>query len=318
VVRLSSEFIDVTRLGVSRRVLAMVLSACVGTVSLADPPNASTPEADAPLPTVTVEAQRQREELRRQIETYVSRVVVRPNDESLSRWDTPICPLVAGLPRAQGEFILRRLSAIVLEAQAPLDKSPDCHANFFVIVTSTPDLLLKKWRDRDPAMFNDARGVAGINRFLTTSRPVRVWYNADWGSASNGSPLFLVGGVGIQSPAAGVPATNHYDGGSKLAYSAVRHIESVIIVVDATRLNNAPIGPLTDYLGMVGLADVHLDADFGPAPTILQLFANSQNHVPVELSEWDKALLKALYTTEQSSVLQVSAMKSAVTKAIAP
>jgi hypothetical protein len=38
----------------------------------------------------------------------------------------------------------------------------------------------------------------------------------------------------------------------------------------------------------------------------------------VELSEWDKALLKALYTTEQSSVLQVSAMKSAVTKAIAP
>jgi hypothetical protein len=38
--------------------------------------------------------------------------------EPLARWNKPICPLVAGIPAAQGEFILRGVSQAVLAAEA--------------------------------------------------------------------------------------------------------------------------------------------------------------------------------------------------------
>ncbi|MBV8806245.1 MAG: hypothetical protein JO042_14400 [Sinobacteraceae bacterium] len=51
--------------------------------------------------TVTIEAQRKRE-IKHQISHFVSSVVVSYLNDSLERWDTPICPLVAGLSRERG------------------------------------------------------------------------------------------------------------------------------------------------------------------------------------------------------------------------
>jgi hypothetical protein len=73
---------------------------------------------------------------------------------------------------------------------------------------------------------------------------------------------------------------------------------------------------LADYVAMIGLADVRLDARAGAVPTILRLFAQTM-HVPQGLSEWDRALLYAIYNTRQSSVLQVSDMETTVAKRIA-
>lgn len=228
--------------------LALACAACLSAgEAQADPPETTTPESAAlSLPEVTVEAQREREQLRRKVDTYVSAAMVHPSDESMSRWDMPICLLVAGLPADRGEFILTRVSAIAAQAGAPLDKNAGCHANFFVVVTAAPDVLLKKWRARDPAMFNTTRGAGGIDTFLLSSR-------------------------------------------------------AVLVVVDSTRLQ-----------------DVRLDADYGPAPTILRLFSNSQTDRPDALSDWDQALLRALYTTNQQSQMQLSEMRTSVMKTLSP
>jgi len=300
--------------------LALACAACLSAgEAQADPPETTTPESAAlSLPEVTVEAQREREQLRRKVDTYVSAALVHPSDESMSRWDMPICLLVAGLPADRGEFILTRVSAIAAQAGAPLDKNAGCHANFFVVVTATPDVLLKKWRARDPAMFNTTRGAGGIDTFLRSSRPVRVWYNADWGGSTGASPLSMIGGVSASSTINNAPTTQNYDGGSRLKWSGVRQIESVLVVVDTTRLKDARIGALADYVAMVGLADVRLDADYGPAPTILRLFSNSQTDRADALSDWDQALLRALYTTNQQSQMQLSEMRTSVMKTLSP
>jgi hypothetical protein len=61
-----------------------------------------------------------------------------------------------------------------------------------------------------------------------------------------------------------------------------------------------------------------LDADYGPAPTILRLFSNSQTDRPDALSDWDQALLRALYTTNQQSQMQLSEMRTSVMKTLSP
>src|SRR3984957_10200812 len=137
---------------------------------------AGADDSKSSLKTITVEAQREREIAARQARTYISAISVSPYRESLARWNTPICPLVAGLPREHGEFILTRVSQIAAAAGAPLGGG-DCRGNFYVVVTADPDALLKAWSKRDASMFGDAGG-AKVRGFLNASSPVRVWYNA--------------------------------------------------------------------------------------------------------------------------------------------
>jgi hypothetical protein len=67
------------------------------------------------------------------------------------------------------------------------------------------------------------------------------------------------------------------------------------------------MGQLADYVAMVGLAQVRLSPDTGTAPTILSIF-RGQPQVQ-GLSPWDAAFLQSLYSTSQSSTLEVVMMK---------
>ncbi|HEY1213387.1 MAG TPA: hypothetical protein VGE93_07110, partial [Bryobacteraceae bacterium] len=69
--------------------------------------------------TVTINARRERE-IKRQINKFVSGAVFTYFRDSLERWNRPVCPLVAGLPRERGEFILARVSQIARDSNVPL------------------------------------------------------------------------------------------------------------------------------------------------------------------------------------------------------
>jgi hypothetical protein len=97
--------------------------------------------------------------------------------ESLARWQLPICPLVAGLPFDKGKFVFQRVSEVASEAGIPL-ASQDCTPNLLVVMTREPELLLQNWWRKNPRLFNQDRGVGGIERTILTAAPVRVFYNA--------------------------------------------------------------------------------------------------------------------------------------------
>ena len=156
------------------------VAASSGSAALAEqapsPPAATaSPSGKAPFDTVTVEAVRERKELEREVNEFVFAVAVRYLHDSLSRWNTPICPLVAGLPREQGEFVLGRLSQTASSAKAPLT-GEHCKGNFNVIVTPQPETLIRQWQRRDPLMSNGRDGVGYLRDFRDVPRAVRVWY----------------------------------------------------------------------------------------------------------------------------------------------
>jgi hypothetical protein len=302
-------------------ILALSFStAAFGAQSAQPRPAASS--GKAPLDTVTVEAKRERKEVEREVSEFVFAVAVRSLHDSLSRWNTPVCPLVAGLPQAQGEFVVARLSQIAREAKAPL-AGEHCTANFYIIMTPQPEALLKKWQARDRRMFDTRNGMGSVKRFLDTPRAVRVWYNVGFAS-TDGKPITsdllagaLVGSTfGLNLLMTGVP-TNPVSMGTRLRYSAVRSLSSVIVVVDANRAQDLKFGQLADYVGMVGLAEVNQDAEVGPVPTILQLFRTSPDP-PQALSAWDQAFLASLYGVDQTSVLEQTTMKRRMVSALAP
>jgi hypothetical protein len=282
--------------------------------------------ASAKLPQITVEAQRRDTEKR--VHEFVSHVPVMSNsDESFARWDTPICPLIAGLPRDDGEFVLTRLSEIAASVGAPLD-SRECRANFIVLVTSDPAASLKAWaaRARYQHLFGEA-DPEKIKIFLKTQRAIRVWYNEQQVAAENGSvstPGSQIGvltsslthssssGLNLPAPAFQSPVA------TRLEWNAVWSISSVIVAVDAGAMKGLKIGQMADYIAMAGLAQFNLDADFGTAPTILRLFKSTDDAKPSSLSDWDKAYLKALYHTRQSSRLQTDLIGQSMLRDINP
>jgi len=294
---------------------ALVLLSLLAAVATAEPPAKShDQQSNTELNTITVEAQR--ETLERKVRAFVSAIAVAPYQESLARWQEPtlICPLVGGLPHDDGEFILRRLSSVALAAGAPLGPA-SCKPNFYVIVTSAPDALLKAWSQRDTTMFGEESGLK-IHKFLNASIPIRVWYNATL-YTSEGIPLdSIVTGL-TTGTLSGFP-TNNRAMNFRLSRDEVRDLTSIIVLIDSRRLKGVTFGQLAAYIAMIGLAEIHLDAHLGDAPSILQLFSSSGNTPPPGLSPWDQAFIKALYRTRHIDPVQLAAIKTSVVKDLAP
>jgi hypothetical protein len=279
---------------------------------------------------VTIQATRK---LRLKVDHFVAAAIEPPpSHESLMRWDKPVCPLVVGLPRNMGEFILARISQAAREARAPL-AGRHCQPNLFVVVTPHPNQVLKEWMARNPKV-NTRHGLAPLQRFLHSTRPVRVWYNEQAGcsgpvnhgnSAAELSSVIapgassVPGASGSASPGTAmgpVRCDNAID--THLILGNLRAISYAIVVADTRQLHrdHVTLGQLAGYVSLVGLADVRVDTDGGGVPTILRLFHGPK--APQGLTKWDRALLYSLYTTSQSDMLQLNDMEVSMVRRIAP
>jgi hypothetical protein len=288
---------------------------CIATALLVLTPN-SAPAGTDPIDQITVQAQRDREKLKVEVDRFVSSVIVPPLNygDTLWRWENKICPLVAGLEKPQGEFILARLSQIVKSVGAPLG-SETCKPNFYVIVAPDPELLLRQWWRRDPDLFAGEKGPI-VNRFLATPRPIRVWYSADTRGADGNFIIGMMDATSQRAHPNDSPIMNVQPSflGSRLAVSAKRTIWSVIVVVDAKQVGNLNFGQLTDYIGVVGLAQINLDKPLGDAPTILTLFGVPKDERRQEMTAWDRALLHGLYSTNSTDRVQRSQIQAVALK----
>ena len=236
--------------------------------------------------------------LKQQVQTFVSALVHRAwGDESLVRWRTPICPLVAGIAREQGEAVLLTISQVARNAGAPLAASDCKRPNFLVIVTADPADLLQRWLKRDPRLLN-GKGTAAMRRFENMPGPVLPLYNASVVCAATGraaSPGSRIGAVETSS------CVNE---DSRLKWNSLNVLDSVIVMVDARAVRNVRLGHLADYIATVGLVELDLDRSVGDdIPTVLHLFSRD-NTAAQGISSFDRAFLKAAYDTTQRSKLQ--------------
>jgi hypothetical protein len=249
------------------------------------------------VPQVTVETRA----LEQRVHTYISNVTGVPFwsiDDPVQLWRRPICPLVAGLPREEGEFIFDRLAALLTSIGAPRGLT-GCHPNFFIIVTPEPESVLNGAWDRNWHMFGSASPTL-VKRFIATPRPVRIWYN-DIPSSADHTPATasIVSTSNLAGTSfGGLPTFDHDGNGLRAEFIAVHDMLAVVAIVDITKVAGLDWKQVTDYIAMAGLTKIDLDAHVGETPSILQLFSASADSRPGGLSDWDKAFLQGLYHSE--------------------
>lgn len=281
-------------------------------------PDAATIQLQA----VTIRGTRAGRELARQVDHFVTSEVFQLSGESLIRWDTPICPLVQGLPTSFNQYIQSRITQIALAARAPV-AGRHCKGNLYVFAGSHPVPLLDKLWKKYPGMYGAPNGLGGPESFIHSRRPVRVWYNTEskCQSASGDSAGIVSMGMnsGMSQPAGrplDMSAGMCSNVDTRLNYAGVNTVSSAFIVVDMSQMREITTRQLADYVAMVGLAQFRANTDSGRAATILRLFQDP-THPPLGLSPWDRALLYSLYNTNQSSVAQVSQIEDSVLTRVA-
>jgi hypothetical protein len=269
-----------------------------------------TETRDTKIESTTVEAARDREIVGQRVRAFVNAIVVKPGEESMARWEPqiPLCPLVAGMQGTDGEYFLTRISKVAAASGAPLAPK-NCKGNLFVVVTSDPEGVIKSWSKRDVRMFGDEtdQGGSKIQQFNSSSsvHVWHVWYNTEFFNL-DGTPLGNIEGRTNQSARATRIEGNNY-----------RALSSIMVIVDARRLKGVSFGQVAAYAAMVGLVQLHPEANVGDAPSILSLLADP-GKAPPGLTAWDESFLKATYRTRSTDKAQIAAIKTAMLDDVAP
>ncbi len=269
-----------------------------GVVAGQPPPGTGTadqpvPETGSPgTPTITIEGLRDQARVEREVRTFISSIAVNNWDEPLARWQAAVCPLVVGLPKDRGVGVFKRVSEIVADAGLPLG-SRDCPTNLLIIASRTPEASLRELWAVQPKLLTDDRGHAGIERFIRGTQPIRAWHNAC--SEAPTSDKGLRTGVRCNSSSVG----------SLLSFSAIRSIYSGVVVVDMDRTKDLDDRQLAGYAAMIALVQIR-DGHSASVPSILRLFSEPEASRPRDLTSWDRAFLKALYSVNPGDVGQVA------------
>ncbi|MGH8319205.1 MAG: STN domain-containing protein [Steroidobacteraceae bacterium] len=262
---------------------------------------------------VTIQATEAQQALRGKAHHFVAAVLARPRGGPLhpwnvpDRWIGPICPVVAGLPKAAGELALKRISDLATYAVTATYAhfqvaGRACHPNLYVVASDRPTRLLEKWWARDRLMYVTRFGMPPVQGFIDSGRPIRAWYNTGlW--CTGGAPvgwrnlpgaIDASGRLGFDLPVCMVSGSK-----TALAQPTYGHpwsnITSAIVVIDLRRIRSTTARQLADYIALVSLADVRFGANPGPVPSILQLFHHGAP--PQGLTQWDRALIYSLYDT---------------------
>ena len=285
--------------------IAMAFALLSGAAADTPPPSEAS---HAAVDSTTIVGKRDRATLEREVGLFVNAVALKPGDESLARWQLqiPLCPLVAGMAKTDGEYILARVSKIAAAAGAPL--APEhCKGNFYIVVTSDPDGVIKALSKRDVRMFGDEADQGGttIREFFAAS-PVHVWYNTE------------------KYELDGTPMGNNQDGredlsarANRIEINSYRALSSIIAVFDARRLKDMTYAQIASYVAMVGLVQMRTPAKVGDAPSILNLFAGA-GKAPPGLTAWDESFLKAVYATRITDRAQIAEIKISMVRDVAP
>jgi hypothetical protein len=239
------------------------------------------------------------------VRDFVGEIAAAPSGErQMARWDHKICPLLAGLPERQMQYmadrIAQRAHQIGLETEGP-----GCRANILVFVTPDASRLAEGivHEYRSLVAYYAEGGVSTMGRgpledFTTTTAPVRWWHvnqtvsadRQELGTENGGSTVMRT----TQSP-------------SRLRRATRQDFLRVLIIVDARQAQGVQLQAIADYVAMVSLAQLDPAGRTTGVPSILNLFAerDAGRPPPEALTEWDEAYLQGLYDARRAAPNEV-------------
>ena len=241
------------------------------------------------------------ERLQEMVRSFVGEVAEAPGSEQqMARWDRTVCPLVAGLPQHQMQYMADRIAQRAHQVGLRTE-GPGCRANILIFVTPDASVLAEGIVDeyRTLVAFYSTNGVHTLGRgpleeFTNSSAPVR-WWHVNQTVSSDGQAM-----AGDTSGTT-VMRTTQQPG--RLRRATRQDFLRVLIIVDARQANGVTFQALSDYLAMVSLAQLDPEGQTTGTPTILNLFdaRDSGAPIPAAMTQWDEAYLDGLYNARRTA-----------------
>jgi hypothetical protein len=242
------------------------------------------------------------ERLQEMVRAFVDEVAVSPGGErQMARWDRTICPLVAGIPARQSQYIADRIAQRAHQIGLRTE-GPGCKANILIFVTPESGRLAEGIVDeyRNLVNYYSTNGIATLGRgpledFVSEQRPVRWWHV---NQTVSGDGQHLGGDVN-----GGTTVLRTTQPAGRLRRETRQDFLRVLIIVDATEASGVQFQALADYLAMVSLAQLDANGEPTGIPSILNLFNDraAGASAPNGMTEWDEAYLDGLYNAARTA-----------------
>ncbi len=223
-----------------------------------------------------------------------------------ARFEHPVCPSAIGFPEAIGDAIEDRVR-IVAEAGGTGAGPQDCKPNLHIVLVDNGPEMIRMVRSKRQGAFGWLQ-PSERDRIAKEPGPVYNWHAVFPVSAENGEPVddgFLVTAVA-----------------SRILQPVTQNIAHAVVLVERKAVDGVTAIQLADFAAMRGMLKVKgPDEGLGKMETIMRLFdagTMPEDHPP-SLSQWDLALLRALYAvrSDRTADRQRSAMVRFVVKDLA-
>ena len=223
-------------------------------------------------------------------------------------------------------FMIDRIASVAAEIGVE-SGSPGCEPNIMIIAANDAEPLARAMVSDDPHGFRPANGIsdlgsAALERFQATEAPVRWWHVSLTVVADSGEIAISLDGDIAQSRGGGfsaggapVPLAVAVRDPSRLRANTREDLARVTIIIDTGKVGRIGFGALSEYVAMVALAQIAMDADTSGYETVLNLFSEDADRTS-GLTRWDRDYLSALYSARQDrarSLQQVRDISQAMT-----
>ena len=222
-----------------------------------------------------------------------------PVGTGYERWYRRVCVSVSNLEKNTAQYLVDRISRLALQVGLEPGE-PGCQPDVIVVFTTNGPETAAYLVEHDATAFRamgdgDMQlGLDALKRFKESDKPVRWWHVSLPVDARTGNPAMRTPGT----PMNGAPAVR-VAGPSRL-HSGVRdELQHVIIIVDGPKLQGRGTTwqQIGDYLAVVSLAQVDLDANPAAYDTILNQVRNPA--ADSGLTDWDVSYVRSLYSYDQ-------------------
>jgi hypothetical protein len=268
-------------------------------------PSLALAQTARPPESVTVTGTKSREVMRGFVQSFAAPTRL---TGKMARWETGICPIVAGIKPQFATFIAKRLKEIAAKAGAPVNGRASCGPNIQIVFTTTPQVLLDRVRDKQPYLLGYYDNTPQRDRLATVTRPIQAWYTTatqdvngkvevDGGKTVGPGleiwlPCSITPGVClVHLPNAHAVAVT----GSRLGDGVRSNLHHVIIVADPGKLLDYEMGPLADYIAMLALTQITSLDTCQQLPSIVNMLAEGCERKTDALTQNDLAYLHGLY-----------------------
>ncbi len=265
---------------------------------------AQTAPGSAPAPedaTITVTGQRlDRDAARALASQLVKMLPPLPMAGQYARWNTPVCPIAAGIDAALALRVADKLRDVAAAAGVPVAPRP-CKTNIVISFTDNAAAAAKRIVERRPVVL---AGMAAGDRdaIVKGALPVRWWHGLRIESP-DGRPATTSSSIGVAAVGSGEAPTQignsetlFTDGFSASLIDTHIRISAVAttVLVDVNLATGYKLDAIAAYVAMAVLSQASLRQKADPALSILGLF-NAGEARPEDLTPYDRALLSAIY-----------------------